>query len=68
MADEQTGGRKIQRLSKGDKNRTARHAAVMNELIDAVNMLTNGSLSPPGIGKIVYSDGNWVIQFNIDKC
>jgi len=69
MADEgKTGGKKIARLEKGDKTRTARHAEVMNEIIAAINALNNITVSPAGIGKFIYSDGNVVLQLNTEKC
>lgn len=60
---------KIARLAKGDKARTARHADVMNEIIDRLNAVLSMTLSPGGIGKFVYSDGNVVLQLNTtDTC
>jgi hypothetical protein len=60
--------RKIERLKKGDKQRTAMHADVMNEIIDVCNMFLSGAMSPQGLGKIVYGDKNWTIEFNTEKC
>ncbi len=70
MADEgTTGGTKIERLKKGDKDRTARHADVMNEIIDKLNALHNMTVSPQGAGKFIYADGNIVLQLNTtDQC
>ena len=44
------------------------HAAVMNEIIDAINALMSMTVSPQGVGKLVYSDGNVVLQLNTEKC
>jgi hypothetical protein len=65
MADEgQSGALKIERLAKGDTTRTARHAEVMNEIIDAINAMRNGKVirSGSGKGKLLHSDSNMVID------
>lgn len=70
MADEGgSGSRKIARLTKGDKTRTARHAAVMNEIIDRLNAFSNAKVirekansDGSASGKIVQSDANWVLH------
>jgi hypothetical protein len=63
MATEgQSGGKQIARLKTGDKTRTARHADVMNEIIDALNALQNMTVSPTGTGKFIYSDANAVLD------
>jgi hypothetical protein len=60
--------KKIERLSKGDKNRTAKHAAVMNEIIDALNTLlamtvvSDTTADKPNAGDFIYSDGNVVLK------
>lgn len=66
MPDNQspTTPREIQRLDKGDKTRTARHASVMNEIIDRVNALTNLRVQPgkDENGKFLLSDSNAILQ------
>jgi hypothetical protein len=63
MADEgQTGVKKIERLSKGDKTRTALHAQVMNEIIDAINALRSATVKPDNTGKFHFSDSNTVLE------
>lgn len=62
-----TGTTKIQRLEKGNKKRTARHADVMNELIDAINKLYELKVSG-GLGKLIVADGNVVLQLNTTEC
>jgi hypothetical protein len=53
---------KIEPLTKGDSTRTARHADVMNEIIDKVNLLLAMSVSPQGSGKFLVSDSNIVLD------
>jgi hypothetical protein len=62
MAEGESGGKKIERLAKGDKTRTARHASVMNELIDKVNLLLAMTVSPMTKGKFIFSDANVVLD------
>src|SRR5262245_43430275 len=63
MADEQKAGskQKIARLEKGNTTRTARHAAVMNEIIDAINARYALKVSPDDAGKFFFSDSNAVL-------
>jgi hypothetical protein len=74
MADEaQSGAKKIARLSKGDKARTARHAAVMNEIIDAVNAILSGSVlikqdlntGDNPTGKFHFADANSMLELHL---
>ncbi len=69
MAEGESGasGGAIDRLEKGDTERTARHADVMNEIIDRLNSLLNATVSPPKIGKFIYSDTNVVLQLTDAK-
>lgn len=63
MATEgQSGAQQIARLEKGDSTRTAMHADVMNEIIDAVNRMLALTVSPQGAGKFIWSDANGVLQ------
>jgi len=55
----------IDELQKGDKTRTARHAAVMNEIITELNKLLEMSFAPEGIAQLVESEGSIKIMFNI---
>jgi hypothetical protein len=69
MADEgKSGGKKIARLTKGDKKRTARHADVMNEIIDAINALYAMEIIPQGTGKLLVSDANVTLVLNTTEC
>ncbi len=63
MADEgQTGTNQIERLAKGDKTRTARHSAVMNEIIDRLNSLLKMEVKPgSGEPSIQIAEGNAVL-------
>lgn len=65
----------IARVTKGDKSRTMMHASVANEVIDAVNALTEQmkalkslSVSPQSAGKFQKSDGNLVLVLNTVAC
>jgi hypothetical protein len=62
MAEGGTGGKKIERLSKGDSTRTARHADVMNEIIDRVNSFLGMTVTPKGKGKFIFSESNIVLD------
>jgi len=65
MADEgQSGSKFITRLEKGDNTRTARHASVMNEIIDGINSLLGMKVtrSGEGDGKLLTSDSNTVLD------
>ena len=62
MAEQSGSSRKIERLKKGDKERTARHADVMNELIDQLNAWGAIKVSPDGGGKFIFSDANVILQ------
>lgn len=60
--------REIARVVKGDKHHTMMHAAVANEVIDAVNAanavinaLKNLKISPPKAGSFMLSDANAVL-------
>ena len=61
-AEGQKGGNQIARLQKGKSDRTARHADVMNEIIDALNKLIMLTVKPDGAGKLMMADGNAVLQ------
>lgn len=76
MADDGGGGLKnIARLSTGDKSRTARHASVMNELIDRVNALSNVRVTTQKTttpdekpsGKQIVSDANSVLTLKLPQ-
>jgi hypothetical protein len=42
---------------------------IVADLVKAVNALQNMTVSPPGVGKFVSSDGNVVLQLETtDKC
>jgi hypothetical protein len=64
MAEGQSGAKEIARLIRGDSTRTARHADVINEIIDAVNALRNAKItrSGSGDGKFLTSDSNTVFD------
>ncbi len=65
MADEGTsGGQEIARLEKGDSTRTARHADVMNEIIDAINKMYAMQVTPQGAGKFIWADANGVLDLS----
>lgn len=62
MAQGGTGGQQIARLEKGDSTRTAMHADVMNEIIDAINKMLALTVSPQDAGKFIWADANGVLQ------
>jgi hypothetical protein len=72
MAEEGTGKSTIARLEKGNTERTARHAQVMNELIDGINSLRNATVriqeavtgETPN-GKWITSDANTVLDLHL---
>ncbi len=64
MAEGATGGQQIARLEKGDSTRTARHADVMNEIIDAINKLYAMTVTPQGAGKFIWADANGVLALD----
>ncbi len=62
-------GKRIARVTKGDKNRTMMHTAVANEVIDAINdqgatvkALRKMSISPNAAGSVKWSDANVVLD------
>ncbi len=66
MAEGQTGTpAKIERLKKGDSSRTARHADVMNEIIDKLNAILSLTVSPTGAGNFIFSDSNGILRLDI---
>ena len=56
--------REIKKLVKRDKDRTMRHAAVGNELIDALNAILKLGVSPDRAGSFSFSDGNGKLKLN----
>lgn len=55
----------IERLAKGSKTRTARHSAVMNEIIDTLNNIERNSIVIPDKAGVVYvKDGRLVIDLS----
>ena len=55
----------IEPLSKGSKTRTAQHAAVMNEIIRALNDLeTKSVIIPDTCGVCYVKDGRFVIDLS----
>ena len=66
MAEGSTGDLIIERLRPGDKTRTARHAGVMNEIIDRLNAFTNATVKisegEAAAGKFILSDSNMVLD------
>ncbi len=65
MAEGQSGGQQIARLEKGDSTRTAQHADVMNEIIDAANKFYSMTVTPQGAGKFIWADANGVLQLDV---
>jgi hypothetical protein len=72
MAEGASGGRQIARLAKGASDRTARHADVMNEIIDAINALRNITVAFPvpetgatNSGKFIFADANTALNLTI---
>jgi hypothetical protein len=67
MAEGETGSGQLQiaRLEKGNKDRTAMHADVMNEIIDKLNALLAMQVQPAG--KLIVSDANVVLDLTAGK-
>ncbi len=64
MAEGATGGQQIALLEKGNSDRTAQHADVMNEIINAINKLYAMTVTPQGAGKFIWSDANGILDIS----